>query len=223
MTKSATCCKSDSLRRRAGGEAATGCESVALRTAAGAHLALRATRFRLAGSLTFAARRAIPGSSARGFMPVLLWACDSPESPIRGPSCVDAATVQSALAARSCRAFRRRRNAEILAAPIEEERWGDRPGSQRTRSSVAALGSVAAGTCCVRRVSGSQCRSCSGRSSSSSRDCSPPAPNSCATSAPRPSQMVKPTASNVRTFAGTSDTQGAVTARATISHVPSRL
>ena len=77
------------------------------------------------------------------------------------------------------------------------------------RESVAAL-RCARGTGCVRRVPGSRCQLCPGRSSSSSKDCRPPAPNSCATSAPRQSQMVKPTASNVRTFAGTSDRQGAV-------------
>ena len=115
-----------------------------------------------------------------------------------------------ALAARSCRAFRRRRNAEILAAPIEDERRGIAQVLSAPRSSVTASGSAAAGTGLVRRVRGSRCPPCPGRSSSSSQDCRSPASNSCAASAPRQSQMVKPTTSNVRTFAGTSDRRAAV-------------
>ena len=49
-----------------------------------------------------------------------------------------------ALAARSCRAFRRRRNAEILAAPIEDERRWIAQVLSAPRSSVAASGSAAA-------------------------------------------------------------------------------
>jgi hypothetical protein len=115
-----------------------------------------------------------------------------------------------ALAARSCKAFRRRRNAEILAASIEDERRWIAQVLSAPRSSVAASGSAAAGTGLVRRVRGSRCPPCPGRSSSSSQDCRSPASNSCAASAPRHSQMVKPTTSNVRTFAGTSDRRAAV-------------
>jgi hypothetical protein len=70
------------------------------------------------------------------------------------------------------------------------------------------------GHVCVRRASGFQCRPHPGRSSSSSRDCRLPStnvPNSCAASAPRQSQMVKPTASNVRTLRAPPTDKAAVT------------